>query len=575
MRWSQAFIPTLRDDPADAEAASHKLLVRAGFIRQLTAGVYALLPLADRVCRKIEAIMRREMEAIGAQEFSLPALHPAEIWKRSGRWDSVGDEMFRLKDRKGAEVALGMTHEEIFTWLAGEMRSYKELPQIWFQFQTKFRDELRPKSGLLRVREFSMKDSYSHDLNTDGLDFAFQRHFEAYRKIFGLLGLETLAVEASSGAMGGSESVEFMVPSDAGEDWVASCDACGYAANFEKATSRLEATPDEAGPAESEKFATPGVRSIEDLANFDGGAPAERQIKTLVYTLGDDVILVLMRGDHVLVEQKLMDGLGASELRPSDDKEIQRALGAAPGSLGAVGVTKLRVVADEVLRGRKNMLTGANEDDFHLRGVDVERDIQVDQWLDLREVNEGEPCPMCEGPLAVLKTIEVGHIFKLGTRDTEALGASVLDENGKKVPIVMGSYGIGIQRAMASVVERWHDDAGIFWPLSVAPFEVVITQLNAKDPETIDAAGALYDALQAEGIEVLFDDRNERPGVKFKDADLIGVPYRINVGPKHLTDGKVEVVRRKTGKARLVDLQKAAKSVAESIFEERSFSSQI
>ena len=575
MRWSQAFIPTLRDDPADAEAVSHKLLVRAGFIRQLTAGIYALLPLADRVCRKIEAIVRREMEAIGAQEFSLPALHPAEIWKRSGRWDSIGDEMFRLKDRKGAEVALGMTHEEIFTWLATEMRSYKELPQIWFQFQTKFRDEVRPKSGLLRVREFTMKDSYSLDLDTDGLDSAFQRHFEAYRKIFGLLGLETLAVEASSGGMGGSESVEFMVPSDAGEDWVASCNACGYAANFEKATSQLEATPDEAGPAEPEKFATPGQRSIEDLANFDGGAPAVRQIKTLVYTVGDEVTLVLMRGDHSLVEQKLMDGLGANEVRPSGDKEIQGALGAAPGSLGAVGITNLRVVADEALRGRKNMLTGANEDDFHLRGVDVERDIQVDQWLDLREVNEGEPCPMCEGPLAVAKTIEVGHIFKLGTRYTEVMGAGVLDENGKKVPIVMGSYGIGIQRAMASVVERWHDDAGIVWPLSVAPFEVVITQLNAKDAETIDAAGALYDALQAEGIEVLLDDRNERPGVKFKDADLVGIPYRINVGPKHLKDEKVEVVRRKTGKARLVDLQKAAKAVAESIFEERSFSSQI
>jgi len=575
MRWSQAFIPTLRDDPADAEAVSHKLLVRAGFIRQLTAGVYALLPLADRVCRKIEAIVRREMEAIGAQEFSLPALHPAEIWKRSGRWDSIGDEMFRLKDRKGAEVALGMTHEEIFTWLATEMRSYKELPQIWFQFQTKFRDEARPKSGLLRVREFTMKDSYSLDLDTDGLDVAFQRHFEAYRKIFGRLGLETLAVEASSGGMGGSESVEFMVASDAGEDWVASCNACGYAANFEKATSQLESTPDEAGPAEPEKFATPGQRSIEDLVTFDGGAAAVRQIKTLVYTLGDEVTLVLMRGDHSLVEQKLMDGLGANEVRPSSDKEIQGALGAAPGSLGAVGVTNLRVVADEALRGRKNMLTGANEDDFHLRGVDVERDIQVDQWLDLREVNEGEACPMCEGPLAVAKTIEVGHIFKLGTRYTEALSAGVLDENGKKVPIVMGSYGIGIQRAMASVVERWHDDAGIVWPLSVAPFEVVITQLNAKDAETTDAAGALYDALQAEGIEVLLDDRNERPGVKFKDADLVGIPYRINVGPKHLKDGKVEVVRRKTGKARLVDQQKAAKAVAESIFEERSFSSQI
>jgi prolyl-tRNA synthetase len=575
MRWSQSFIPTLRDDPADAEAVSHKLLVRAGFIRQLTAGIYSMLPLADRVCRKIEGIVRKEMEAIGAQEFSLPALHPAEVWKRSGRWDAIGDEMFRLKDRKHGDYALGMTHEEIFTWLALELRSYKELPQIWYQFQTKFRDEARPKSGLLRVREFTMKDSYSLDLDGDGLDVAFQKHFEAYRKIFGNLGLDTLAVEASSGAMGGSESIEFMVKSDAGEDRVASCEACGYAANLEKATSLLAPVEDEDGPAAPEKFATPGQKTIDDLAAFEGGAPAERQIKTLVYTVGDEVVLVLLRGDHALEEQKLMDGLGVGEARPSGDEEIRSALGASAGSLGAVGAEGLKVVADEALRGRRNMVTGANEDGFHLRGVDVDRDLAVDAWLDLREVTEGEPCPMCESPLSVAKTIELGHIFKLGTRYTEALGAGVLDENGKKVPIVMGSYGIGVQRAMASVVEGWHDDAGIVWPLSIAPFEVVITQVNAKDPETTDAAGALYDALVAEGIEVLLDDRDERPGVKFKDADLIGIPYRINVGPKGLQEGKVEVVRRKTGSARPVDLQKAAKAVAESILEERSFSSQI
>jgi len=420
-----------------------------------------------------------------------------------------------------------------------------------------------------------MKDSYSLDVDSEGLDVSFQKHFEAYRKIFASCGLDTLAVEASSGTMGGSESVEFMVPSDAGEDWVVSCGACGYAANVEKATSLLPALEDGPGLAAPEKFATPGQRTIEQIASFEDGAPAERQIKTLVYVVAGELVLVLMRGDHALVEQKLQDGLGTGELRAAHDEEIRAALGAAAGSLGAVGVTQLRVVADEALRGRCAMVTGANEDGFHLRGVDVERDIDVSAWLDLREVKAGEACPMCEAELRVEKTIEVGHIFKLGTRYSEALGAAVLDDAGESRPIVMGSYGIGIERTMASVVERCHDEAGISWPLSVAPYEVVITQVNAKDAETTDAAGALYDALLQEGIEVILDDRDERPGVKFKDADLVGIPYRVTVGPKGLKDGKVELVRRKTRQARPIDLQKAAKAVAEAIFEERSFSSQI
>jgi prolyl-tRNA synthetase len=575
MRWSHAFVPTLREDPADAEAVSHKLLVRAGFIRQLTAGVYSILPLGRRVCQKIEAIVRREMDGIGGQEFSMPSLHPAEIWKRSGRWDSVGAEMFRFVDRKGSDAVLGMTHEEVFATIAGELRSYKQLPQIWYQVDSKFRDEPRPKSGLLRVREFTMKDSYSLDVDEAGLDVAFQKHFEAYRKIFASRGLDTLAVEASSGAMGGKESVEFMVPSDAGEDWVASCGACGYAANVEKATSALPEQEDGAGLAEPERFATPGQHTIEELASFEGGAPAARQIKTLVYVLDGEVTLVLLRGDHPLSEQKLIDATGANEVRPASEEEIRGALGASAGSLGAVGVMQHPVLADEALQGRRDMLTGANEDDFHLRGVDVARDIAAARWLDLREVQDGEPCPLCSAPLAVAKTIELGHIFKLGTRYSELLGAAVLDENGKNRPVVMGSYGIGIQRTMAAVVERHHDDGGIVWPITVAPFEVVITQVNAKDAATTDVAGALYDGLLAEGIEVLLDDRDERPGVKFKDADLIGVPYRITVGPKGLKDGKVELVRRKTRQARPIDVQKAAKSVAETIFEERSFSSQI
>jgi prolyl-tRNA synthetase len=575
VRWSQSFIPTLRDDPADAEAVSHKLLVRAGYVRQLTAGIYSLLPLGVAVCQKIGAIVRREMNAIGGQEPTLPALHPAELWQRSGRWQTMGEEMFRLADRRGVDYALGMTHEEVFALLASELRSYRQLPQIWYQLQTKFRDEPRPKSGLLRVREFVMKDSYSLDVDEEGLDQAFQRHFEAYRRTFAGCGLDTLAVEASSGAMGGSQSIEFMVPSPAGEDWVASCDACGYAANVEKATSAIPALDDEPGPASPERFPTPGVRTIEDLARFAGGAPAERQIKTLVYMVEGEAALVLLRGDHALVEQKLADGLGLTELRPASDEEIRAALAASAGSLGAVAVTGRRIVADLALRGRRDMVTGANEDGFHLRGVDVDRDLRVDAWLDLREVQEGEACPMCEGALRVRKTIEVGHIFKLGTRYSESLGARVLDESGSARPIVMGSYGIGIGRTMAAVVEACHDDSGIVWPITVAPYEVVVTAVNPKEAAVSDAASAIADALEQAGIEVLLDDRDERPGVKFNDADLIGIPYRVTVGPKGLRDGKVEVTRRKTRKGREVDIQKAADYVAETVLEERGFSSQI
>ena len=569
MRWSQAFIPTLRDDPTDAEAVSHKLLVRAGFIRQLMSGVYSLLPLGFRVCSKISDIVRKEMAGIGAQEFRLPAIHPAEVWQRSGRWEAMGDEMFRLKDRRGADLALGMTHEEIFALIAGELRSYRQLPQIWYQIQTKFRDEPRPKSGVLRVREFTMKDSYSLDIDTEGLDSSFQRHFEAYRRIFAGCGVDTIAVEASSGTMGGSESVEFMVASDAGEDWIVSCGTCGYAANVEKATSGIAPVEDAPDLDAPEKFATPGLRTIDDIAGFEGGAPPEGQIKTLVYQIDGEAALVLLRGDHTLVEQKLQDGLGAGELGAATEEEIRAALGASAGSLGAVGVSGRRVIADEALRGRKGMVTGANQDDFHLRGVDLERDIAVDTWLDLREVQAGDACPLCEKGLAVDKAIEVAHIFKLGTRYSEILDAAVLDEAGASRPIVMGSYGIGIERTMAAVVERAHDDAGITWPLSVAPFEVVVTVLNPKDPTTSDAGAALYEALLANGIDVLLDDRDERPGVKFNDADLIGIPYRLTVGPKGLKEGKVELMRRKTQKTRSLDLTKAATSVTEAVLEER------
>jgi prolyl-tRNA synthetase len=477
--------------------------------------------------------------------------------------------MFRLRDRHGGDVCLGLTHEEVFAWLARELRSYKELPQTWYQFQTKFRDEARPKSGLLRVREFVMKDSYSLDVDAAGLDRSFQAHLEAYRRIFERCGLDPVAVEASSGAMGGSESVEFMVSSDAGEDWTASCAACGYAANVEKASSALPPLEDGPGRGAPERFPTPGVRTIDDLARFPGGAPPERQIKTLVYVLDGEPALVLLRGDHALVEQKLADGSGAAQLRPAREDEIRAWLGAGPGSLGAVGVSGRRVLADAALRGRRDMTTGANQDDFHLRGVDVARDVAVDLWLDLRAVRDGEPCPLCGAELRVRKTIEVGHIFKLGTRYSEALGASVLDENGRAVPIVMGSYGIGIGRTLAAVVERWHDADGIVWPVSVAPFEVVVTVLNPKDVDTAETGERLYEALRGEGLDVVLDDRDERPGVKFKDAELVGIPWRLTVGPKGLAQGKAEVFRRRGGERRDVDVGKAVDVVVQSVLEER------
>lgn len=569
MRWSSAFIPTLRDDPADAEAVSHKLLVRAGLIRQLMAGHYSLTPLGFRALRKVEEIVRQEMDKIGGQEFRLPCMHPKEIWEKSGRWSSVGEEMFRLKDRKQADLSLGMTHEEIFAHHATEMRSYKQLPQLWYQFQTKFRDEARPKSGLLRVREFTMKDSYSFDLDQAGLDRAFENHFDAYRKIFKRLGFDAIAVEASSGLMGGSQSIEFMMQSDAGEDWIAHCTQCGYAANVEKAQSQLAAVADGPGPAAPEKFPTPGVRTIEDLVRMQGGAPAERQIKTLVYRVDEKTIVVLLRGDHPLAEQKLVDQIEGQQIRPADADHILRTLGARPGSLGAVGRSDLYVIADEALRGRRDMVTGANEDGFHLRGVDVERDIPIKAWLDLREVRGGEGCPGCGAPIAVVKTIEVGHIFKLGTKYSVAMGAQVQDEKGGSVALVMGSYGIGLERNLAAIVEANHDEKGIRWPVNTAPYEVVVSVVKPTDVACHEAGEGLYEKLRAAGIDVLIDDRDERPGVKFNDADLIGFPYRVTIGPKGLAEGKLELVRRRDGEKRDLPLAHAAETIVEAVLDER------
>ncbi|MDY7105043.1 MAG: proline--tRNA ligase [Actinomycetota bacterium] len=563
MRWSSLFIPTLRDAPSDAEAASHALLVRAGFIRQLHAGHYTLLPLGLRVHQKVEAIVREEMNRIGGQEILAPAMHPASVWQRSGRWDAIGDEMFRLKDRRDADMVLGMTHEEVFALVSTELSSHRDVPQIWYQIQTKFRDEPRPRGGLLRVREFAMKDSYSFDLDQDGLDHAFELHRGAYQEIFRRLGLDAFGVEASSGAMGGSGSVEFMVASPAGEDDVVRCPSCGYAANVERATSAIAEVTDDPPPAEPERFPTPGVVTIAALEAFEGGAPANRQIKTLVMVADGEIVLAAVRGDHQLVDQKLADAIGANQVRPAQPEEVVAALGASPGSLGPVGVTDLKIVMDTALKGRTNMTTGANEDGWHWRGVDIERDTTVTQWADLRGVTDGEPCARCGEPLQLLVCIEAGHIFKLGTRYSEAMGATVLDADSKKRTLIMGSYGIGIGRAMAAVAESSHDDRGLIWPVSIAPYEAVVTLLDPKSEEAAGAAESIYDELRAAGVDAVLDDRDGRAGVKLTDAELVGLPFRIVVGRRGLANGTVEVVTRATGEKVDTPLADAATSVIE------------
>jgi prolyl-tRNA synthetase len=559
MRWSQLFIPSLREDPADAEVASHRLLLRAGFIRQLMAGHYSMLPLGMRVRTKIIDIIREEMNAIGAQEFLLPSMHPAEIWERSGRLGMV-DIMFRLKDRKGADMVLGFTHEEIFTTVAAELASYRELPQFWYQFQTKFRDEARPKSGLLRVREFTMKDSYSFDLDEAGLDKSFDLHRGAYERIFARLGIPAFAAEASNGTMGGRDSLEFVCPSEAGEDLVATCPNCDYAANLERATAALADIEDGSGPAAPARLDTPGVRTIEDLATRYGLA-ADRQIKTLVQVINGQLTLVLLRGDHQLQDQKLIDAIGITDIRPAHPDEIRAALGALPGSLGAVGVTGLPVIADIALRGRRDMATGANTDDVHLTGIDVDRDIEVGTWADLREVICGEPCPRCGAPLQLTRVIEVGHIFKLGRKFTNALGVTVLGPDGSAIVPIMGCYGIGVERAMAVIAEVHHDDAGLVWPVQVAPFEVTVVTLSGKDHAVVTTAESIYAELRAAGAEVVIDDRDERPGVKFNDAELTGIPVRVSVGSRDLADGVVEVVSRASRQKARVPVDQAVAHV--------------
>ncbi|HUB30889.1 MAG TPA: proline--tRNA ligase [Terracidiphilus sp.] len=572
-RWSKLFIPTLREAPADAEVASHKFLLRAGYIRQLSAGLYNYLFLGQRSLNKIIAIVREEMDRIG-QEFYLPGILPKEPWAESGRWATMGDNMFRLKDRKGAEMCLGMTHEEIVTAVArNELRSYKQLPQIWYQIQTKFRDEPRPKGGLLRVRQFIMKDAYSFDLNQAGLDKSFDLHDKVYRAIFTRCGLKFVSVEADSGAMGGSQSQEFMVYTDAGEDLIASCPVCGYAANLEKAISRLDPVSEmePTGDGKPELVHTPGCAAISDVAEFFKISPAS-DIKCVAYMAlkrgargAKDTwhgVATFLRGDHQVNETKLLGVIGGAELRTMQAEELSQYFNGPAGYLGPVGLTHgdqplgdgLTVVIDRSLEGRKNMVCGANKADYHLRNVTPGRDFTWTLSADIRSVNEGEACASARcvakgtngGKLVVGKAVEVGHIFKLGYRYTESMGARVLDENGKEVAPIMGCYGIGIERILTAAVEQANDANGFWLPESIAPFTVVVTVTNMTDEKLKTTGEKLAAELEAAGMDVLLDDRDERAGVKFKDADLVGIPFRVVVG-KGVANGMVEFVTRATG----------------------------
>ncbi len=572
-RWSQLFIPTLREAPADAEVASHKFLVRAGYIRQLAAGIYSYLFLGNRSFNKIVAIVREEMDRIG-QEFFLPALHPRELWEASGRWALMGDNLFRLKDRKGAEMCLGMTEEEVMTSIAlKDLRSYKQLPQIWYQIATKFRDEPRPRSGLLRVRQFMMKDAYSFDIDAAGLDVSYKKHYDTYCRIFDRCGLKYMVVEADSGAMGGKESHEFMVRTTAGEDQIVSCDSCNYAANMEKATSKLEVVEDlwPEGDGKPLEVHTPGQKTIEDVARFLGVSP-KNKIKALALMADEKdqktgkvksrAIVVLMRGDHQLNEAKL-NATVAVATRPMEEAEIKALFKSPAGYLGPVGIEWAKdlkkdaalpvLLVDKALEGRSNLIAGANKEDYHLKNLTPGKDFYPTAYADLRAVTAGEGCPNCGNSLRLDTAVEVGHIFKLGYRYSESMGARVLDKNGKEVMPIMGCYGIGIERILTAAVEQSNDENGFWLPPAIAPFEIVVTPTNVKDESLLNAAVDIGTRLEAAGFDVILDDRDERPGVKFKDADLVGIPFRITVGKK-VTEGTVEVVLRSTREVRDVTI---------------------
>ena len=553
MRVSECFIPTRKEIPKEAEIRSHQMMLRSGMIRQHVAGVYSLLPLGWRVIRKIMDIVREEMDDIGCQEFYLPVLSPSDIWTKSGRWDAFGDDMFRLKDRRGREMCLAPTHEEVFTEIASQdIRSYRDMPQMWYQIQTKFRDEVRPRSGLIRVRQFFMKDSYSFDADAEGLDRSYDLQREAYVRIFKRCGIEAVIVKASSGAMGGRDCEEFMVFSDAGDDEIVHCPSCGYAANQEVAESQASKVNKE--QSSLEKVHTPDKRTIEEVSTFLAIEPS-LLVKSLVYVPETDgkPVFVLVRGDHQVDELKLATAIGPC--RPAEPEEVLALTGARVGFVSPVNIDGVRVFADTILEGTTGLVSGANENDYHLTGVDMERDITVERFLPLRAVLEGEKCVICGESLKLSRTIEVGHIFKLGTRYSERLGALYLDENGESHPIVMGSYGIGIERIMACIIEANYNDDVMVWPREVAPYLVEVLPLNVTVDSVAEHAHDLYRSLIDHGVSTLLDDRVDRAGVKFKDADLFGAPILVVIGERGLKEGTVEVRVRDTGQTEKIRVE--------------------
>lgn len=553
MRQSQYFIPTLREAPADAQIPSHQLMMRAGLVRQVASGVFTWLPLGYKILKKIIEILREEMDAIGGQEFLMPALNPIEIWEQTGRVEAMGDVMFHIKNRDG--LVLAPTHEEIITYHARQhIQSYKDLPQIWYQIQNKFRNEPRPKSGVLRGRQFLMKDAYSLDSSWEGLDESYRKHYEAYKKIFTRCGIKFFIVGASSGAMGGKQSEEFMIESDAGEDVCAISDS-GYAANLEVATSAIKPVGRISENLNLEEFPTPNAKTINDLIE-QFGIPEDRLAKSVVYIIDSKPVLILMRGNDELNETKLQSVFKTNTFRPAEPEELLQITGANTGSIGPVNLKKsIKIVADNLLKDANGLTSGANKDGFHLKNIDLTRDCKIDEYYDLRTVREGEPCIKNGSPLRIVKAIELGHIFKLGTKYSEALGARFLDSEGKEHPIIMGSYGIGVERIMASYIEQNYDEAGIIWNKALTPFDFHLIGLGlSKTPEVKEACEKIYSDLTGLNLEVLFDDRDENPGVKFNDADLIGIPYQIIVGKKNLDNGKVEIKDRKTGERELIDI---------------------
>ena len=586
MRWTQTLIPTLREAPADAEIVSHKLLLRAGLIRKLAGGVYTFLPLGLRALRNVEQIVREEMDRAGAIEVLMPALQPPEIWEASGRAETASNVLFKVKDSSGRQWFLSPTAEEVITTLAAnEINSYRQLPKNFYQISVKFRDEIRPRFGLMRAKEFIMKDAYSFDTTDEGAMAAYKKMYDAYTRIFARCGLKAFPVEADTGVIGGNYSHEFMVPAETGENEVAFCEACGYAANIEKATSGIPKTAAREVGAAVEKFATPGVVTIEALSKEPYKVPANRQIKTLIYIADSKPIIILIRGDDQLNETKLIAKTGAVQIKPATELEIKIGLDAKPGSLGAVnfpprlekhpadikqillnqrsenGWDDCKIYADERLHGANGMTTGANEDGFHLRNVSIERDIKVTAWFDLRTVTAGELCVKCGKPLKIRRAIEVGHVFKLGTKYSEKLNATFLDVDGSRKPSVMGCYGIGVTRTLQAIIEQGNDKDGIIWPLSVAPYQVCITPLAvAPESQAMQLAEKIYAELTAKGVDVILDDRDERPGVKFKDSELVGFPIRIGIGEKSLAKGEVEIKPR-NGPMQFVKIEEAEATV--------------